>query len=630
LIASFAPPLAWRSVMESRNAWTSSWFGHEEGPAMKMLVVFALAAAAAVTGAAQQSRDAASPRTGVCGLTGQVQLADPPGEEHRPLRRAVVTAYPTADTRARRLTVTDDEGRFSVTELPCSNVVVFASKAGYVTSYFGATTPGSTTGVAVALSERSQAPELVLRVSKGAVITGLVTDEHGRPAARILVRLRQVVTLSTGERTFAVVALGALQPTTDDLGRYRIFGLAPGSYVVSAQRPLEFGAATEMRETSDAELRWAEAQARTGGASGAAPVVPPRGRAVTPALVHYPGTVDQAAADVVTVTAGQERGGIDIALQLVPTARLEGRVIDAEGRPAADVAVVMLSQTGDAIDVGRQTELLALGLGSGTASTRSQADGRFSFPVLQPGQYVLTARHLAAPQPSSWAHADVAVAGEDISGITLQLAPGVPVSGRFVFEGQREIGAATRVALGLRPVGASGASVSASIPLAGPDNPFSVLGVVPSSYRLTATLASWTLKSAMLNGKDVADTPFAVAPGAAADIVVTFTDAPAEVSGVLYDAAKRPASDLFVILFPVDRSLWFQGSRRMKAPARPATDGRYVFAGLPAGEYYLAALTEAAPGEWSSVRFLESIVPSALKVVVADGEKKVQDLQIAK
>jgi hypothetical protein len=594
---------------------------------MRILAAFILASV--VTGSAQQLRDAdGRSRTGACGLTGQVLIA---GDQPRPLRRAVVTVYPTSDTRARRLVVADDDGRFSVSELPCSNVVVFASKGGYVTTYYGATAAGATTGVAVALSESSTVPELLMRVLPGAVITGVITDEHGRGAPGIPVRVRQVVTLSTGERTFASVSLGALQPRTDDQGRYRAFGLAPGSYSVSVQPPASFGASTEMRETTDAELRWAEAQAKSGGAPGSPPALPARGRAVTPAVVHYPGTLDQAAAGVVTVTAGQVRGGIDIALQLVPTARLDGRVIDAAGQPAAGVAVAVLSQTGDAIDVARQTELTALGLGDGNASSRSQADGRFSFPVLQPGKYVLTARHSGASQPSSWAHAEVDVNGEDISGVTLQLAPGVPVSGRFVFEGQRAPAPAARVALGLRPVTTSGASVSAQIPLTGIDSPFSVLGVVPASYRLTASLVSWTVKSAMLNGTDVTDTPFAVAPDAtAADIVVTFTDSPAEVSGVLYDAAKRPASDLYVVLFPTDRSLWFQGSRRMKAPVRPATDGRYVFAGLPAGEYYLAALTDAAPGEWSSARFLEALVPSSLKVVVTDGQKRVQDLQIAK
>lgn len=247
---------------------------------------------------------------------------------------------------------------------------------------------------------------------------------------------------------------------------------------------------------------------------------------------------------------------------------------------------------------------------------------------MPPGQYLLTARHSAAPQPSSWAQADVSVTGTDITDLTLQLAPGVTVSGRFVFEGQREVGVAARVPLGLRPTGAAGASVAASIPLTGPERPFSVLGVVPGSYRITATLAPWTLKSAMLNGKDVADTPFVVAPGASSDIVVTFTDAPAEISGVLYDAAKRPSSDLYGVLFPTDRALWFPGSRRLKAPVRPSTAGRYVFTGLPAGEYYLAALTEPAPGEWSTPKFLDAIMSSALKVVVGEGEKKVQDIAL--
>ena len=42
---------------------------------------------------------------------------------------------------------------------------------------------------------------------------------------------------------------------------------------------------------------------------------------------------------------------------------------------------------------------------------------------------------------------------------------------------------------------------------------FSVGGLIPSPYRLTANAPGWTLVSAMLNGRDVADVPFEIRPG---------------------------------------------------------------------------------------------------------------------
>ena len=111
-------------------------------------------------------------------------------------------------------------------------------------------------------------------------------------------------------------------------------------------------------------------------------------------------------------------------------------------------------------------------------------------------------------------------------------------------------------------------------------------------------------------------------------IVLTFTSAPAEVSGLLYDGAGRPSGDLSIVLFSADRAMWFNGSRRVRPAVRPATDGRFSFTGLVAGEYYLAALTDVTPADLSNPQFLEMVVPAAIKIAVANGEKKTQDLRV--
>ena len=61
---------------------------------------------------------------------------------------------------------------------------------------------------------------------------------------------------------------------------------------------------------------------------------------------------------------------------------------------------------------------------------------------------------------------------------------------------------------------------------------------------------------------------------------------------------------------------------------KPGTDGRFVFGDLPAGEYYLAALTDLDPIDWQTPAFLEQVVPAGVRVRVGEGEKKVQDLRI--
>jgi hypothetical protein len=62
--------------------------------------------------------------------------------------------------------------------------------------------------------------------------------------------------------------------------------------------------------------------------------------------------------------------------------------------------------------------------------------------------------------------------------------------------------------------------------------------------------------------------------------------------------------------------------------ARPATDGRFTFTDLLAGEYFLAALTDLDPLDWQAPTFLDHVAPAAVKVRVAEGGRTVQDLRI--
>jgi hypothetical protein len=57
------------------------------------------------------------------------------------------------------------------------------------------------------------------------------------------------------------------------------------------------------------------------------------------------------------------------------------------------------------------------------------------------------------------------------------------------------------------------------------------------------------------------------------------------------DASGLAASDYFILVFSTDERAWYQRSRAV-AQTRPASDGKFVIRGLPAGEYFLAAVTD--------------------------------------
>jgi hypothetical protein len=239
-----------------------------------------------------------------------------------------------------------------------------------------------------------------------------------------------------------------------------------------------------------------------------------------------------------------------------------------------------------------------------------------------------------------WATADVSVNGVDISNVLLTLQPGMTVSGKIVFAGTTLQPPAdlTTVRLSLSPVVTTGqVSISQGSPAISADGTFSVAGVMPGRYSVRATPAAadvragWFWKSTTVGGREISDDYLDLRPGdSATDVVITLSDQPTELSGTLQDVSGRPAPDYYVILFPTDKALWRGGTRRIPQPTRPATTGAFKFANVTPGDYYLAALTDYESGQQYDPDFLAQLVTSAIKLTLGDGEKKVQDIKIAK
>ena len=132
----------------------------------------------------------------------------------------------------------------------------------------------------------------------------------------------------------------------------------------------------------------------------------------------------------------------------------------------------------------------------------------------------------------------------------------------------------------------------------------------------------------MIGNQDVLDSLVTLAPGmTSADALVTFSDRHSELSGTLQTPAGQPADGFFVIVFPSDRALWLPTMRRLQS-ARPGTDGAFSFRDLPAGQYYLAALTDIDQEEWADAAFLSQVLSAAVRVNVIEGQQTVQALRI--
>jgi hypothetical protein len=297
-------------------------------------------------------------------------------------------------------------------------------------------------------------------------------------------------------------------------------------------------------------------------------------------------------------------------MRLLPSAHISGRAIGPDGNVVRNARVSI-----------------------GGASW-SAPDGTFVQRNLTPGRYPVTMRDTTPA--TLWGREVVEVAGEDVE-VDVRLAPAARISGRVAF---RSIStpppppefSAVRVAL-------SPVSAALGATRIGADGTFTISGMDPGRYRLVPTIVrgrgiaapAWTLESAMLNGRDLADVPIDIRAGDAIDdVVVTFTDRATELSGTLQDAAGRPAPGFYVLVMPADAQLRTAGTRRMPAPARAATDGTFRFSGLPPGAYVLAALAGVEPADLEDAAFLKEIAAAGIAITLAEGEKKTQDVRFAK
>ena len=496
------------------------------------------------------------------------------------------------------------------------------------------------------------------------MITGTLLDEHGEAIPNTPVRALRYVT-QNGARMLQ--SSGNAQ--TDDRGIYRLFGLQPGEYLVSAtprNNSREF-VAVQQREAVQSALERARTVAATNPEQ--AQVLAERierlsievpagddGPMSGYAPVYYPGTTNPASAVTVAVGASEEKSGVDFQSVVVPVSRVEGVVTAGSGTLPANVQLTLVNAGFD-----------VPGLSPG--NTRADQQGAFRFSNVPPGQYTVFARSTivagreggpggrgpaagrggAAPggrgEPlvargringpdadpiRMWGTADVAVDGRGQANVVVTLQPGVPVSGRIVFDGASAQPAALtsmRVSLAPLPSGereiASGADGRVDA-----EGRFTISSVIPGRYRLGASGGGpgWVVASSTLDGQDAFDFPVEVR-GAIGGATVTLTDRPSEVSGLITNAQSQPVLDYTLILYPGEQRYRVPFSRRVFS-VRPATDGRYTFRNIPPGEYRLVPVLDPEPGVVYDPAFLQQLDGGAISVTVAAGEKKEQSLRV--
>jgi hypothetical protein len=465
----------------------------------------------------------------------------------------------------RETAISDGHGRFAFSELGPDLYRLRAEKSGYLSGEYGALRPDGE-GTAIALGEGQRADDLTMTLVRTGVISGTIRDGTGGPVRGITVNVAAV-------EGNGVVAVGH----SDERGVYRAEGLRQGEYKVLAM-----------------PARWRES-------------VP----------VFHPGTTSPAEAARVRLDRGEERDDIDISLVSTEPRPLRGVVLDLSGLPAAGAQLFVIPPAWGGLvgNMGRTTG----------------PDGEFVFETIFPGRYLLRAYLPPTPgaSPSDpgtiWAADTVDVPPEGAADLTLRLQPPLVLSGRVSFVGRLPAPdpASVRLQLDRDDFMPTPVEVRA-------DGTFE-RSVLPGVYQFGAYVApGWRLQSATKDGRDLLDTPleFSLASGSLTGVELTSSDLHTKVSGVVATTAGAPVTACYVVAFPADRALWSAPFRRLAA-RRPATNGRFTFEDLPAGDYFLAVVRDLDPGTWRTPETLAPLVARATRVTLRDGEQKSQDLHVS-
>lgn len=556
--------------------------------------------------------------TGTASIEGRV-VADATGA---PVGLAAVVLIGTR-TGVLRIGSADSDGRFTFGALPADRYTVGASKLPYLGAVAGARRPARP-GSPVVVADGAQVTDVSIRMPMGAVLSGTVYGADGQPvtgamvaAARRQMRNGQPV-LVTGSQ--ASPGLGTSVMLTDELGRYRIHGLPPGEYIVSAMGG-QHGASHE--QMGVAKLSDADVDAALAGT-----LIPPQSRPTQPTTrpvpVYYPNTVIADDALAVPVGAGEERSGLDIQMRSVTPARITGTVSMHDGSPLpASMSVLMMTSPGTGV------------LRSG-ASMRLSPNGTFSLANQVPGRYVflVTASGLHGVT-------EVDLRGVDATA-NIVVHPPLSLAGRIVASGTTTPPSLAGLRFQLTPLvhalSETAAPVFTSPNAAGE---FQINSVFPSRYVLTgapffgasAASTTWGLGSVHVDGVDVTDRPFQFTRDSPPkEILLTLTEAWQDISGRITNERGAGVSDYTMLAFPMDEAYWLYESRRILS-ATPDADGHYRLGGpgpalLPAGDYYLAAVTDVSKDEQYDPAFLRSLVPAALRISLTPGARLTQDIRV--
>jgi protocatechuate 3,4-dioxygenase beta subunit len=556
------------------------------------------------------------PKTGTGKLRGKV-VANDTGAV---IRRAQVRI--SSSDIGTKTAFTDAQGRYEFSELPAGRFNLSVSKSGFVTMQYGQTRPFEP-GHPIELADAQVMEKADIALPRGSAVSGRVLDEFGEPVADANVTAMRTQFMGGHRR---LVPSGRAS-TTNDLGQFRVFGLPPGEYYVSAS----------MRSFDSMIL---DMMGTAGGPTGS-------NNNSGYAATYYPGTPNPGEAQRLSLTIGQELSTVDIQMQPVKLARITGVATTSDGKPMSGALVMMMPSIKEALAF----------MPGGTS--RTDKDGNFTLSGVAPGEYSIQIQSMAAmmsvateamsmlggddapagkkapapPAEREFVMANVTVTGDDITNLVVTGAEGAKATGHIVFDGGSPPDKIASLRLIAAPTESDNIPAAASMfgsSVVNENGTFEIGSLVGGrTLRIMNLPKGWNFKEVTREGTDVTDKGFDFKPGTTVEnFEIVLTTKEQTVTGSVTNDKGETPREYTVVVFAEDRQKWaFDDSRWMRS-ARPDQQGQFKITDLPAGAYLAVAVDYVAEGEWRDPEWLGKASKNATKFTLDEGGTKRLDLKL--
>jgi len=528
--------------------------------------------------------------------------------------------------------VTGVDGKFAFPSVPAARYQLVATSPGFVPAEYG---QKRMKGAGLPLIVSGQAmTNLRLEMVPTGAISGRVTDPYGQPIA-----IADVFVLKSSYQEGRRILTQFLSAKTDERGEFRVFWLTPGTYYLNVVVPdgtnqadliinsdninpatSIIGVRTILRDVLSRPIG-------TGAAENEAHVP-----------VYYPSTTNPQQARPIEVRAGEDIRGIYITAGVVRTFHVRG----------------VVSNFVAGAGMQGQTRLIPTDPAWPPMQTPLDSNtGKFDYGRVVPGSYILYVQvrppGATSPADALWATMPLEVREQDVDNLTLVPRAGINLTGKVVLDGQPAGTLASLVGglfLGMRPDPLVTQQAPSPSTRVSPDGTFVLAGAIAGNYRIYAPpllspnnpallgglppsppgLENSYVKSIRVGGADVLDSGVRLIPieGLSMEIVLG-TNAGSLEGRVTRDG--NPAADVTVGMLPNTFSA--RGYRTdMHRTILTDASGHFQLRGLPPGDYKVFAWEDADKDAIMDLDFVRGYEEKGTRIEIADGEKKIIELNV--